>query len=574
MASDNVRHLESLINQGRYFEARAILDQAVDAGSSLRLHQLYALSLSKSGAPQTAMTYLEPVAAQHPDDSETAGILGGIYKELFKKNHDTSYALKSKEQYLRNFEKTYDTYTGVNAASMSLIAGSAAQAKRIAATLISKLDQQSKDPWTLATLGEAHLLTKDREHAVEYYLKAREEMGGDWGKVATVYNQLWLLNHYTPVPGQILNAFAPPCVAAFVGHMIDKRGRANSRFPPDMEGAAREAMVAAVRTLNVKIGYCSLACGGDILFAEAVAGSGGELEIYLPFEERDFVNASVRYAGESWVARFEHLARRFQVHLITREAYLGNDDLFALGTRVVFGSAIQRAHMLHTDPRLVSLLSVSEIQAREGGTRHTLNAWPLPSNQTIINIDTLRITGESNTSIADPLEEDGPPAQRSANRFVRYVVMLVPEQATGGASALLDRVIRKNWEDLTGDKTIEARDDHYLMTLEHSDEAIRLSWALLDQFDAGTLPGQCRMLLHVVPVVYEEHAGGRSSRIQNEEHFAGHIKSMFQPNVLYATRQATAVLTLNLNMFVTEFAGVMYFDASNQEDIFSVGRSG
>jgi adenylate cyclase len=61
-----------------------------------------------------------------------------------------------------------------------------------------------------------------------------------------------------------------------------------------------EISCRAVRSIldeaDVLIAYGPLACGADILIAEAVLERGGELHVVLPFAEEDFIKTSVRSA--------------------------------------------------------------------------------------------------------------------------------------------------------------------------------------------------------------------------------------------------------------------------------------
>src|SRR5258708_3536593 len=100
------QQIEKLIEQGRYFEARSKSENALLQSQDLRLKQLYALALSKSGVPEAALEFMEPVYSQFPDDPESAGIMGSICKELFKKNQANSFAIRSRDTYLKNFTAT------------------------------------------------------------------------------------------------------------------------------------------------------------------------------------------------------------------------------------------------------------------------------------------------------------------------------------------------------------------------------------------------------------------------------------------------------------------------------------
>src|SRR5882672_5941110 len=135
-----ITHIESLINQGKYFEARTKAEAALKQADDLRLKQLCALAISKTGSPEAALELMEPVYRQFPNDPESAGILGSIYKELFKKNQSTAFAIKSRDTYFQNFSATKNHYTGINAASMSAMAGQAGRSREIAAEVISLLE--------------------------------------------------------------------------------------------------------------------------------------------------------------------------------------------------------------------------------------------------------------------------------------------------------------------------------------------------------------------------------------------------------------------------------------------------
>jgi hypothetical protein len=110
-------------------------------------------------------------------------------------------------------------------------------------------------------------------------------------------------------------------VLLFSGHMIDAADRETPRFPPSAEGAANAAIIAAIDALEVRPGDLGLtegACGGDILFAEALLGRGASLELRLPFAEPEFIEKSVAYAKRTpppdrWVARFRALTRHEHV---------------------------------------------------------------------------------------------------------------------------------------------------------------------------------------------------------------------------------------------------------------------
>ncbi|ARN83818.1 hypothetical protein [Methylocystis bryophila] len=114
----------------------------------------------------------------------------------------------------------------------------------------------------------------------------------------------------------------PRKVALFSGHMIDAPGREVPRFPPDKEAVAAQAIGQALDDVGVGAGdlaICGGACGGDLLFADAALARGARLSLYLPFEEPQFLEKSVAFAGDNWRERFLSAKARAALHILPRE---------------------------------------------------------------------------------------------------------------------------------------------------------------------------------------------------------------------------------------------------------------
>jgi hypothetical protein len=112
------------------------------------------------------------------------------------------------------------------------------------------------------------------------------------------------------------NRRRPRKVLLFSGHMIDAYDREVPRFPPSAEGVAAAAIDAALEDWAVgaeDLGITEGACGGDLLFAEALLARGASLELRLPFRESKFIKESVGYRKKTpppdrWVERFHAIA--------------------------------------------------------------------------------------------------------------------------------------------------------------------------------------------------------------------------------------------------------------------------
>jgi tetratricopeptide (TPR) repeat protein len=565
--SDGIHQLQLLVNAGRYLEARQLADRLNKGsdGINTRANQLLALSLSKSGSPETAQELLEPIYQAMPEDVETAGILGGIYKELFKKHQDSKYAILSRDTYLKNFQATKHYYPGINAATMSAIAGRAAQGKEIATEVISLIDPQTTDFWELATLAEAYLLTKNRAQAVEYFIRTRQLAGTDWGKVTSVYNQLWLLNHYVPVPKEIQKVFSPPNVVAFVGHMLDQPSRTTPRFPASIETKIKDAVKGAIQTLNASIGYCSIACGGDILFAEAMEEAEGELQLFLPFAKDDFVEISVRFAGENWIGRFNQLIERHPVTYVTQETYAGYDDLFSLQSRVIFGSAVLRSAGFHQEPALLTVLSETDLKRKEGGTRDTIRLWPFSDKHININPDLYigSTTAVTSTSSAAPVSE------RGMDRPVLYLVLADLTQLSPLDKEKINKAIQIRLSDgLLTFKAAEVLHDSMLVSFETETAAINFV-----QMVRGLLPKgdkSVKISLHAGPT-YLDDDGQKFSGNGNINVSILRSINQFSPHGgIVASDLFAALLALNRKKFKLEYVGAIQPEDNKTIGLYTV----
>ena len=105
--------------------------------------------------------------------------------------------------------------------------------------------------------------------------------------------------------------------------MIDQLDRKLPRFPPECEPSIADAIDARLNELGVgatDLGITQGACGGDLLFAEAMLKRGAALELHLPLAEEAFVIKSVDFKKASstdpdrWRDRFLAVRRHPLVH--------------------------------------------------------------------------------------------------------------------------------------------------------------------------------------------------------------------------------------------------------------------
>lgn len=117
----------------------------------------------------------------------------------------------------------------------------------------------------------------------------------------------------------------------FTGHMIDKPGRKQPRFPASKENVARKAikekLEQAIKDAGKNFfGIAGGACGGDILFHEIAAELNIPTALHLALPKDEFAERSVAFANEDWVHRFDSLCSRLPVHILAETPAFPGDS--------------------------------------------------------------------------------------------------------------------------------------------------------------------------------------------------------------------------------------------------------
>ena len=347
---------------------------------------LGALAHARAGAATDAHALLDraaraPGAVAPEMRGEILALRGRLWKDALHRaapgREADRLAVRARDEYLAAHAIARDPYPGVNAATLSLLAGDRDAAQALATEVDATLAQRGGPlaGWDLLTAAEAALLRDDVALARERYAAAWAEAGRDAGRIASVRRQLHLLARVLPAANDLLPVVRAPDVVAFTGHMLDAPGRETPRFPPSLVPVVEAALREHVAAWHAPVVYTSAACGADLLFVEAAEAAGAEVNVVLPFARDDFVRTSVGAGGPAWVARFEGaLARASRVIFATEEAHLGDDILFRHAAELVGGLAALRAAQLETAPALLAVFDAGPV-ARVGGTRDAVERW-------------------------------------------------------------------------------------------------------------------------------------------------------------------------------------------------------
>jgi hypothetical protein len=589
---DACRRIRERLDQGAPWDACDVFREEITR-SPRDAELLYwgALAHARAGAGHAAHGLLDQAQAV-PGLAATrlADILsvrGRLLKDTYQRAPERASAMqclvRARDQYARAFALTNDAYPGINAATLSLLIGDRDAALPLARALATRLAAQTTNAslWDKATEGEARLLLGDIEGAAQSYASAWQSAAGHAGSVATMRRQVSLLARVIPAAIDILQLLRVCDVVAFAGHMTDAPARPVARFPMSLVGTVAAAIREHVASLHAPIVYTSVACGADLLFAEAARERGAEVNVVLPFDKEDFVRTSVAVGGDAWIARFDAaLASAAHVIMATEEGYLGDDVLFEHASVLVEGFSMLRAAQLQTTPSLLCVLDAGEI-ARVGGTRATVERWRRNVGEPhVIDLASLRAgLADVGAAVGDRDDAPGPVLRRAAVAVPAVAAAPVPPAPVDGqrprrtlktmlfadfagysrlhdafaplfqqrflaiGAALIDASVVKPLEAKTWGDAIyavfDAPCDGARFALDFLDRMLEVDWTAAGLSESS----QIRIALHAGPVFC-----AFDPVMRNDSHFgssvtrAARIEPVTPPGMVYASEAFAATL--------------------------------
>ena len=345
--------VKTFFDHGEFFRAYDLAAEALELfGGNVGLAHRAVLSLANAGATALALEKYYEFGLDKRSETDARSLLGRLKKDqAFAETGEARVALFREgralyEDAFRSATEAGDPeayYPAINAATLALFAGDAEAAGQLAgevldllAPRIASLDKGGAADryWVLATALEAHLVRGDLDAASGLVDQVVAAAGSDDAALATTGRQLERIVAAKKLDSSVLAAFKVPTVVHFLGNTHA------TTVAADIAGLLKGIRVGAA--------YGSLAAGADILFAEALLNQGVALNVVLPFATADFIEQSVRPAGEDWITRFEAcLAAAKTVRFATEDAYLGDDQLFPYSSSLAMGLASLCARHLH-----------------------------------------------------------------------------------------------------------------------------------------------------------------------------------------------------------------------------------
>jgi tetratricopeptide (TPR) repeat protein len=169
---------EGLIALKRPDEALAILDAVTEKfPRSIRPQQLRGLALARLGNWKAAQETLGELYELGERDPETVGMLARTWRDKFAESGDNFHLRRARNLYAEAFDGApSDYYTGINAASNSVLLDELDVAEKYAAAvekLVGTLPVRG-DYWKTATVAEVQLIRRHFLPAAELYRAAVE----------------------------------------------------------------------------------------------------------------------------------------------------------------------------------------------------------------------------------------------------------------------------------------------------------------------------------------------------------------------------------------------------------------
>ncbi|NJN01794.1 MAG: adenylate/guanylate cyclase domain-containing protein [Leptolyngbyaceae cyanobacterium SL_1_1] len=355
---------------------------------NLRIRQLLALALARSGATISANLLLQELVKEQPRNEETLGLLARTHKDLWIQATATAsqrlHLRLAAQYYQQAYQINQSIWTGINAATMALLQGKTEYAQAFAQQVrgqclvqLETIEPTADHYWLLATLGEAALILQHESEAADYYGQAVEVGHKQFGNLSSSRRNALLIAQCLKIDSSLVNGwFQLPRVVVFCGHMIDQPGRAVPRFPPSLEPRVYEAICDRLLQLNACLGYASAACGSDILFLEALLALKGELHIVLPFQREQFIQDSIEIVADgSWRDRFERvIAKAAEVIVAPHRKTLAAEVSYEYSHRLLHGLAKIRARQLGTDLLTLTVWN-GQLGDNRGGTASAVSYW-------------------------------------------------------------------------------------------------------------------------------------------------------------------------------------------------------
>lgn len=544
------------------YDATVTAIAAGDASGAIRHQQI--LALARMGDTERAMDLFVGYGLDQSRDVDERAIGARLLK-------DRALAAPAGERRREALEKAFeayhaiylesgDSFPGINAATLALLAGRDDRSRALAERLLEDpAVAAAGDYYKAATRAEALLLLGRTDEVTAVLASQAIGGSGDLGGRSSTLRQLAMVAAHLGIGederAALLAPLAPPRTAHFCGHMFGA--------DPPAEARIRAALDAILDEENIGFAYGALACGADIVCAEALLERGTELHIILPFEEDDFLAQSVEPGGPGWAERYRACREKAKrVIYSSPMAFFGNPDQYGYSSRAAMGMARLRAEHLAAEPVQIAIWDGA---ASDGpaGTGADVASWQAAGGRTRI-VD----PGE----VARGLDR---PEPRVVSPYERLLAAILFTDFKG-FSTLSEAKLPVFWDgvmrvvaevlDAHADEVAcrNSWGDALYAVMTNAPAAAEIALQLQDRlagFDYATLgldgSGGMRIGAHYGPAYRTiDHITGRTTFYGTEVSKAARIEPITPPGAVFVTEPFAAIIALEArDRFVCRYVG-------------------
>jgi len=374
--SDAAQIAKSALARGDLIAAYDATVSAIEEGDeSGAIRHQQVLALARMGDTERARELFGAYGLDRSPDPHERAVGARLLKDraLAAPAAERQSALEQAfEAYHAIYLESGDSFPGINAATLALLAGRAAEARALAAALLDDSAVAAAGDYYMAvTKAEALLILGGTQDAARILEAGPVRESRDHGARSGSARQLGRIAEHLGLDeearGVLLAPLTPPRAMHFCGHMFAADAEAEARLSAQIHAAMEEE--------DVGFAYGALACGGDLLIAEAALERGVPLHVVLPFDEEDFLDQSVRPGGPGWEARFRAvIARAATVVQASEMEFFGDPRQYGYGSRMAMGMARLRASHLAGESVQIAIWD-GEPSHGSAGTGADVAAW-------------------------------------------------------------------------------------------------------------------------------------------------------------------------------------------------------
>lgn len=179
----------------------------LELANAAMIREQLGFALNRNGDHEEAEAVLVEVINDYGPSTETYGLLGRVYKDLWEKTYTEGkemiargYLEKAIETYLKGYEADMrDAYPGINAITLMEISGEYKdEIKEIMPVVYyavkRRLQKKTPDYWDYATYLELKIIEKEKNEAYEYLIKTLANIRAKWEPETTSRNISLIIN--------------------------------------------------------------------------------------------------------------------------------------------------------------------------------------------------------------------------------------------------------------------------------------------------------------------------------------------------------------------------------------------